>query len=196
MNKTILFIFLFLITLTFSCQGPAPKNRLTPEQQAKLITRGKTITMLSFKAFSKELMKALNEGGVKYAVGYCHLKASPLVDSLSKVHKVKISRISDKFRNPANKPGDLDLEVITTYQNQLANGDELQPHLEMNGDEVIFYSPILILNPVCLNCHGEPGSTMEQENFDFIKSKYPDDLAYGYNLGDLRGVWRIVLSPE
>jgi hypothetical protein len=196
MTKNNLAIFFSLLVLLYSCQGPAPKNRLSPEEQAKLITRGKTITMLSFKAFSKELMKALNEGGVKHAVDYCHLQASPLVDSLSKVHKVKISRISDKFRNPENKPGELDLGVIATYKKQLADGDELQPHLEMTGDEVIFYTPILVLNPVCLNCHGEPGSTMEQENFDLIKSKYPDDLAYGYKLGDLRGIWKIVMSPE
>ena len=192
--RTITFLNLLFLIFLNSCQPPAPKNRLSPEDQAKLISKGKTITMFSFKAFSREVINALNEGGVQHAVEYCHLQASPLIDSLSEVHKVKISRVSDKYRNPQNEPDSLDRTVIKAYQAQLAEGQELQPHLEITGNEVIFYSPILILNPVCLNCHGEPGSTLEPQNLDLIKSKYPEDHAYGYKLGDLRGVWRIEMN--
>ena len=198
MNKSKTFIFLTfscLILLT-SCQTSVQKNKLSLEKQADLISKGKKITMLSFKALSGEVMKALQEGGVQHAIAYCHLQASPLIDSLSLVDKAKISRVSDKYRNPSNKPGDLDLTVIKSYQQQLANGLELQPHLELTGDEVVFYSPILILNPACLQCHGEPGSTMGQDHFDFIKSKYSGDLATGYKLGELRGVWKIEMSAE
>ncbi|MCU0370759.1 MAG: DUF3365 domain-containing protein [Bacteroidales bacterium] len=190
------FLLVSLSLFLFSCQDPVHKNSLTPEQQAELIAKGKKITMLSFKALSGEVIDAINEGGVQNAVGYCHVQASPLIDSLSKVHQAKISRVSDRYRNPQNKPGELDLEVIHAYQKQLAEGSELQPHLEVTADEVIFYSPILILNPLCLNCHGEPGTTLEQANLDFIRSKYPDDRATGYKLGDLRGVWKIMMSSE
>jgi hypothetical protein len=194
MNKFRAFFFLTILSpfILISCQTPAKKNSLSPEKQAELISKGKTIVGQSFKAFSKELMKSLQQGGVKNAVSYCHLQTSPLIDSLSKTYTVAISRVSDKYRNPDNKPGDLDITVLEAYQKQLAEGRELQAHLEMTADEVVFYSPILILNPACLQCHGEPGLTMEQENFDFIKSKYPEDLATGYKLGDLRGIWKIV----
>jgi hypothetical protein len=148
--------------------------------------------MISFRAFSKEVMNALNEGGVEHAVGFCHLRAGSLTDSLEKSNQVRISRISDKFRNPSNQPGELDLTVLKAYQEQLAVGQELQPHLEVTGREIIFYSPILILNPVCLNCHGKAGSTLSTENAEFIKSIYPGDQATDYILGDLRGAWKIV----
>jgi hypothetical protein len=183
-----------MLLILSGCQDAVHKKSPSPEEQAKYIQKGKMITALSFKALSGEVMQAINEGGVQHAVDYCKVHASPLIDSLSAKHQVKISRVSDRYRNPENKPGELDLTVIEAYREQLAAGNELQAHLEVTADEIIYYSPILILNPVCLNCHGEAGSTALQENIDFIKTKYPEDLATGYKLGDLRGVWRIVLS--
>ena len=192
-NLIILFLFFFFLA---ACNNTTQRKELTQEEQAKYIQTGKKITTFSFKTLSKEVMNAINEGGVQHAVDYCHLQANPLIDSLSKVHHAKISRVSDQYRNPQNKPDELDLTVIETYRKQLDEGQELQAHLENTGKEIIFYSPILILNPVCLNCHGVPGSTAEQANIDFIRTKYPEDRAVGYKLGDLRGVWKIVLSPK
>jgi hypothetical protein len=191
-NKLRSLLLLLVVSGLLSCQTSSQKNRISPEEQSAYISKGKNITMRSFRAFSKEVMNALNEGGVQHAVGYCHQQAGSLIDSLEKVNQVKISRVSDKYRNPKNKPGLLDMTVIETYQEQLSKGEELQSHLEITRDEVVFYSPILILNPVCLNCHGETGSSLETGNFEYIKSLYPEDLATGYKLGDLRGVWKIV----
>jgi len=191
-NPSVIFLTFFCLILFHSCQTSVNKNSLPPEKQSELIAKGKKITMQSFRALSGELIKALQEGGVMHAVGYCHLQASPIIDSLSSVYGAKINRVSDKYRNPENKPGKLDLTIIEAYRQQLAEGQELQPHLEITADEIVFYSPILILNPACLQCHGEPGSTMEQGNYDFIKTKYAGDHATGFKLGDLRGVWRVV----
>jgi hypothetical protein len=180
--------------LVISCSGPAPKNTLSTDDQAKYITEGKKIAMFSAKALTGKVIHALEAGGVEHAVEYCNLQASPLIDSLSKSYQARIFRVSDKYRNPANKPDSLDMSILSIYRNQVKEGQELQPHLEVSGDQVIYYAPILILNPVCLQCHGEPGSTMEQSSRDFIKSKYPDDKATGYKLGDLRGVWKIMFN--
>ena len=188
-------ILVFSLISLIACQGYV-KRGLTPEQQAEFIKQGKRITLLSGKALSSEVVKAIEEGGLTHAVDYCHLKASPLTDSLSKANKVVIDRVSDQYRNPLHKADALDLQVLDTYRQQIASGQELQPHLEMTGDIVIFYSPILLLNPLCLQCHGEPGSTMDAQVNEFIKTKYPDDLATGYKLGDLRGLWKITFSTE
>ena len=196
MNKAFLLLGFMTILIFSGCQNVVQKKPLSPEEQAKYIQTGKKITTFSFKTLSKEVMNAINEGGVQHAVDYCHLQAGPMIDSLSKQYNAKISRVSDQYRNPQNKPDELDLTVIETYRKQLDEGQELQAHLENTGKEIIFYSPILILNPVCLNCHGVPGATAEQANIDFIRTKYPEDRAVGYKLGDLRGVWKIVLSPE
>jgi hypothetical protein len=196
LNKTGIIIIIICCISLFSCQTSVRPKQLSPEKQSELISKGKEITMQSFKALSAEVMAALQEGGVQHAVGYCHLQASPLIDSLSTAYEAKISRVSEKYRSPLSKPDELDLTVLAAYRQQLDEGRELQPHLELVSDEVIFYSPILFSNPACLLCHGEPGSTMEKENYDFIKSRYPDDLAIGYKLGELRGAWKIALNFE
>jgi hypothetical protein len=191
------FITIFgLIFFITACQHPAKKNTLSLEKQVEYINKGKKITMFSYKAFSRELLKAIEAGGVENAVGYCHLKANPLTDSLSRTFGADIKRISDKFRDPINKPDPLDEQVIQSYQQQLSEGQELQPHLEFIDSTIIFYSPILILNPVCLQCHGLPGSSMDTKTDDFIKAKYPDDKAIGYKLGDLRGVFRVTFKSK
>ena len=84
--------------------------------------------------------------------------------------------------------------MLDAYRTQLAQGATLQPHLEVTEKEIIFYSPIVIQNPMCLLCHGEPGNTMESETFEFIRSRYPEDMATGYQLGDLRGTWKIIFN--
>ena len=186
-----LILFIFVFFSLYSCQLFQRKNTLTIQEQQDYISAGKTITDASLKALSGEVMKALQEGGVQHAAAYCHLQASPLIDSLTAVYEARISRVSEKNRNPENKPDELDLTVIQSYENQLEQGIALQPHLEITADQVIYYSPILIANPACLLCHGEPGTTINQSDYDFIKTKYPGDLAVNYQMGQLRGVWKV-----
>jgi hypothetical protein len=40
----------------------------------------------------------------------------------------------------------------------------------------------------CLACHGS-----QQSRPDFVKAKYPDDLAYNFNVGDLRGMYSVFI---
>lgn len=196
MNRNLIAILMTItgLILGFGCTGPAPKNSLSPEQQAEYLERGKNITMSSFKALSSELMKAIETGGLEKAVNYCNLKAIPLTDSLSGNYKAEIHRISDRYRNPDNRPGELDMKVISAYRLQMEKGQELQAHLEVTGDTVYYYSPILIQNPLCLQCHGEPGNTMDPSTEKIISLKYPEDMAKGYKLGELRGVWKIMFN--
>jgi hypothetical protein len=42
----------------------------------------------------------------------------------------------------------------------------------------------------CLKCHGGP-EDIGQTTFDIIKNNYPNDLAFGYSLGDYRGAWKV-----
>jgi hypothetical protein len=44
---------------------------------------------------------------------------------------------------------------------------------------------------MCLNCHGEPDKDIKPENLALIRRLYPQDQATGFQLGELRGAWRI-----
>lgn len=195
-NVFTLFLLVMAVSGFTACNGVMDKKSLSPEKQSEYLNKGKAIAELSTKALSAEVMKAIQEGGTAHAVDYCHLKASPLIDSLSVLNNAGIYRVSDKNRSPENKAGELDITVMQAYRDQLNEGRGLQPHLEVTDREIVFYSPILIATPACLLCHGDPGSNIDPETAGLIKSRYPADLATGYKLGDLRGMWKIVFEEK
>ena len=94
-------------------------------------------------------------------------------------------QVSDKYRNPTHKPNTKELEAINKFK--------AQPQLEyLTESEVVdyktgtrLYKPIYV-TAGCLNCHGP----MESRP-DFIKSKYPNDLAHSFKVGDLRGIFSV-----
>ncbi|MCG7858962.1 DUF3365 domain-containing protein, partial [Flavihumibacter sediminis] len=53
-----------------------------------------------------------------------------------------------------------------------------------------YYKPIL-LQPMCLTCHGQPNSNIPASLVATIDSLYPNDLAKGFSVGELRGLWQI-----
>jgi hypothetical protein len=66
------------------------------------------------------------------------------------------------------------------------------PTLVTNAaDRIVFYSPIVITNALCLQCHGTPEIEVRPETLAAIAKLYPRDQATGFKLGDLRGLWRV-----
>ena len=64
-----------------------------------------------------------------------------------------------------------------------------------SAKEIHFFKPIL-LQPLCLNCHGTPGKQIQNSTLAKIQVLYPSDQAFDYKEGDLRGVWHIVFNPQ
>jgi hypothetical protein len=52
-------------------------------------------------------------------------------------------------------------------------------------------APIVISNPLCLQCHGAPDAEIAPATLAAIRKLYPDDKATGYRSGDLRGLWSV-----
>ncbi len=168
-----------------------PTSHKPSVDSAYYISSGKEIIQQTFKTLSGHLKSAMQHGGVKNAVQYCNEHAIPLTDSLSKSYNVTIQRISHKYRNPKNAPDSIDLSVITQYQNQHTQ----EPLLISSSNNVIFYAPIYT-KPICLTCHGTIDETLTRENYDIIQTLYPDDKATGFQIDDLRGVWKITFNKK
>jgi hypothetical protein len=194
-TQQLVFLGLCLLGL-FSCQSEPPQQSAKEEiQEGEYIEKGNTIAAASFQALSGELKKALVEGGIKNAVSYCNVAALPLLDSLSKVHAATIKRTSFKVRNPKDAPTAEEAKVLQLFQDKMEDAVPIKPLVQKNAAGIAYYSPILV-NDLCLKCHGQPGSTMTAEDYAFIKEKYPADEAIGYVSGDLRGMWSIQFSPQ
>jgi hypothetical protein len=94
-------------------------------------------------------------------------------------------QLAIKYRNPKNKADPQALKAMKKF----ARESELQGFWMIDsrsGKDGFRYFKRITVEPACLACHGE-----KEKRPDFIKTKYPDDSAFGFASGDLRGVYSI-----
>ena len=102
--------------------------------------------------------------------------------------KATVRTVSDRPRNPKNAANDLEMEAIRYFREHPDRGVH-RSTIERNGERFFFYAAPLYIQKRCLRCHGD-----REKAPAYIRTHY--DTAYGYNLGDLRGVLAIYLSQK
>ncbi len=158
---------------------------------------GDEISLASQRTLGSNLKMAIAEHGLEEAIRFCNLQAMPLTDSLASEFGAMIGRTSLKVRNPSNQPTDLEAEILEAYAYNVEHDLDLLPNLQRIDQNYLLYSrPIVLNNPLCLNCHGQPGEETINSHWEIIRSLYPKDKAVGYELGQLRGMWSIKLSQK
>lgn len=146
-------------------------------------------------ALGKNLMKAIQEKGTDGAVTFCNLRAIELTDSISVMNNAQIKRVSDKPRNPGNKANKEELGHIATFKEQVAAGIEVDPVVVPGNEEVTVYYPITT-NTMCLQCHGKPKEQINPSTLATLRKLYPEDMAIGYNVNEVRGIWSVVFDKN
>jgi hypothetical protein len=188
-------IAFFSLLLTQSCEDKPSENTADIDKEV-MIEKGKKIAASTFASLSGALQKAMKEGGVPNAIEYCNLNALSIKDSLSKAENAVIRRTSLKVRNEADTPTKTELEILNQFHQSDSEGKEITPLIQqLESGNIAFYAPIRV-NEFCLQCHGKIGETLTEENHQIIQSKYPNDKAIGYSVGDLRGMWSIEFRGE
>jgi hypothetical protein len=137
------------------------------------------------------LIKHLQIERVLQAVSVCSDTAQVLTNNFGLQKGVFIRRVSFKNRNKNNFPDDFEKKILTKFEllkqnNELNDNTE---HFEVVKEGEFTYlrylKPILV-QAECLNCHGNKDAMLPEVK-ELIASKYPEDKAFGYNVGDLRG---------
>jgi signal transduction histidine kinase len=96
--------------------------------------------------------------------------------------KSQISTVSDRPRNINNLANDRQLDTINFFKN---NKNEKYNFQQINNK--YYYSQPLYITKTCLKCHGK-----KEDAPAIIKNQY--DKAYGYKLGELRGIIEIEIE--
>lgn len=185
----------FLVILFLSSCNPKQQQNTDAVYEIDTLAfmqRGDSIAKVMQEVLLQNVMQANKAGGPVYAVAFCNERAMPLTDSLSQIYNCLIQRISDKYRNPANMPDKTDKDVLVRMGSSISG----EPMLVSENGKVIYYKPIRIAMPACLNCHGTEGKEIAMTTIEVIRQKYPDDLATGYKEGDFRGLWKITFPEE
>ncbi len=184
MKRVILFS---LITATSLIAGEANATNSNMPQEVK---EGiKYIKMLGkeLKANVKMRMKK-DKSGVE-AAEFCANNASKIAKSVSAKFPegVRVYRTSLKVRNTNHKPDETDIKILNQLQAKFDKKEPVKKPLVVKvGDKVRVYKP-LVIEPVCLKCHGNINN-INPKIKEIISKKYPDDKAINYKVGDLRGV--------
>ena len=166
--------------------------------EGEIMAKGEEIAKSALKVtaqtFQSALMTAIQEEGVPGAIEYCNTNAMEIVKKLEDSLNISIKRVTNKTRNPADSLTGIEKEIWEAYNyNPSQATAQLQ---EFSDTELIFTQPIMIGSGVCLNCHGGVGAEVTNENYELIKTRYPNDQATGYQLGDVRGMWRLIIPKK
>jgi len=178
-----------LAVLSVGFQSPRP-----PEQAIDYRKLGDSISLQAQQTLIKNLLGAIQKGGSDYAVAFCNEKAMPLTDSLSKKYTVSIQRISVKNRNPKNVASLFDKKMLALFVSTAV--PSLKDTLINTPKGYVYYKPIKIGLPTCLQCHGKPKQDIEATTLKTIQRKYRFDKATGYAMGELRGAWKLTFVTK
>ncbi len=192
--KRFIFHWIIILVLISSCDN-SKVSQINPEVYEKYISVGHDIALEAQKTLLINVSRSMNKGGPLHALEFCHLNALPIIDSLNTACHCKIIRITSNNRNPDNAlTNKTDKEVWDFYAHFTSPKGYRDTVLAGEENSIIYYKPITIAIPACLKCHGIPGKDIDDVTAAKIDRLYPDDLATGYEQGDLRGLWKITFS--
>ncbi|MCO5249842.1 MAG: DUF3365 domain-containing protein [Candidatus Kapabacteria bacterium] len=205
MRLSILNIALLSLIVLTSCskkeEEPIPEpvikaeQRTYSESEQRYLAIGDSITNLVAEKLKAELMNAISEGGYENAIQFCNINALPFTSNVVDGTGMTIKRVSADYRNPLNKPDDLEDGVLFDYTYDVHVGEAPQPMLIKAEGKLHYFKPIIVQS-FCLSCHGTPGKELSADLYAKIKGLYPEDLATRYKAGHLRGAFHLVFGDE
>ncbi|MEN3037576.1 MAG: DUF3365 domain-containing protein [Candidatus Kryptonium sp.] len=178
MNK-MLFILILLFSFFFQ----------TDEKTQKAVELARRISNELVDSVRTVLFNELGKGGYVGAIKACSNLAQEIIKAHQEKYGVYVRRISEKYRTRLDKPDDYEAKILKNLEELNKRNELPQEYYEIvteKGEKYLRYFKPLLVQPMCLNCHGTD-EFIRKEIKDFLKEKYPDDKATGYKAGDFRG---------
>jgi hypothetical protein len=195
MKRVSFYLSAFVLVAFISCNSKQ-NEKIAPEVYSDYIETGREVAGKAQGVLLANVSSAMQKGGPEYAIEFCNLEASSLIDSLSEANNCVVSRVSAKNRNPENVlKNKNEKQLWDFYATRLENGNAPDTLIQQEKS-LIYYKPIKTAMPACLNCHGTPGEDIQPATLQKIQKLYPDDKATGYSLNEFRGMWKIVFSTK
>ncbi|MBK1644627.1 glutamate synthase [Thiocapsa imhoffii] len=172
-----------LATGVVSAEAPANPHA----EEAKVIVQEFATTLQG------ELQGAMQAGGPTNAIAVCQERAPAIAAELSERTGWQVARTSLKPRNPNHVPDAWEEQVLVEFDARRAAGEDVQPMafaevVETPDGETFRFMKAIPTAEVCILCHG---SDLTPELVEAIDERYPEDMARGYSLGDVRGAFSL-----
>jgi hypothetical protein len=82
---------------------------------------GNRVSELAQSELKRNLMAAIEQGQIEYALEFCNVNAYKIVSDFEDSLGVKILRVSDKWRNPKDQPDSIESLILEAYQYNAEN---------------------------------------------------------------------------
>lgn len=173
-------LFLLLLTLA-ACGTGEPTSELSPVQQRIIAAVHEVDSLRSARAATigeEEIVDFETFARVCQPAGL-------RIRQFAQENGWRFRQVSVRNRNPVNVPDSAEYVIYQQFQD-----DPALDSLWTEAEEGIKYFHRITVEPACLHCHGDAASRPK-----FVFERYPDDRAYGFESGDLRGLY-IVTAPD
>lgn len=182
------FSFVSLAALSVASGCSSPGSDPSPEVVAEAGAEAAAAADQLFVALRDELMGAMQSGGPVAAVPVCKDRAPEIAAAIEADTGVDIERTALRVRNVGNAPSDWERETMEAFVSRRAGGEawaEMSAS-RVEGDTLHWMRPIP-MGEVCVVCHGD--AEIAEETRTAISAAYPDDMATGFAVGELRGAF-------
>lgn len=156
--------------------------------EEKLVIQAQKTVQVFSGQLKSELSAAIKSGGLVNGIKVCQQRAPVIAASLS-TDGWQVARKSDKNRNPRNVPDSWEQQQLRHFLAMMAaNQPVAGQHTSTTSASTFRYSSTIVTGPLCLSCHGE---NIAAEVKQALAHNYSNDLATGYQLGELRGIFSL-----
>jgi len=161
------------------------------DEMAQYQDEARKVTKEFVTQLGGEMKKEMEANGPVAAIKVCRNVAPSIASELSRKNGWKVSRVSQKVRNPLlGTPDAWEQKVLADFDQRLekenpANMDFAEIVTEPQG-KYFRYMKAIPTQDACLKCHGTDEARAPAVK-DMLSADYPHDKATGYTLGQLRG---------
>lgn len=180
----------FILSVSISCADNQSDASLAEfEKNASL-----KITALA-TGLKQELGASMQAGGPVAAINTCKIKAPEITDKLNSEGSIQIKRTSLRLRNPNNVPDHWEQKVLNSFEEQLSSGTPINElvyseKITNENQTRLRMMRAIPMQAICLSCHGDK-QTMRKELVSALEQDYPNDLATGFSVGEIRGAFSV-----
>nr|MDF0367068.1 DUF3365 domain-containing protein [Nodosilinea sp. TSF1-S3] len=107
---------------------------------------------------------------------------------LSQDNGWQVKQIATKYRNPAHAPDTPHARIALAKFEQTPELMGLWETATIDGQAGTRYYRRINVEASCLACHGQ-----QNQRPQFVKDNYPQDLAFDFQVGDLRGMYAVFI---
>ena len=182
----------FLLIGTLLVSTVVVPAAVSADEQAEREQAAKQVTQQFVKQLGGHLKKEMKANGPVAAINVCKDVAPDIVNQLSIENGWRVSRVTNKVRNPSSGlPDQWESKALAEFEALAKKGEKYSDMsksamVEENGQSYYRFMKPLAIKPVCLSCHGSEEDIPASVQAELTKH-YPFDQAINYKVGDLRG---------